>query len=56
MISIDTSENALRAQGLGGQQQPVRSAMKRATSRPQGAPGAPSPYGGNVRVNVIREP
>lgn len=54
-LSIDTSDAALRAQGL--QQQPIRSAMRRATSRPQSTgQGGGSPYGGNVRVNVVREP
>lgn len=57
MISIDTSENALQAQGLGGLQQPVRTAMKRAASAPRApAQGGGSPYSGNIRVNVIREP
>jgi hypothetical protein len=55
-LSVDTSESALRAQGLGGTQQPIRSAMKRASAPAQAGGGAPSPYGGNVRVNVIREP
>ncbi len=53
MISVDTSEDALRSQGLGKLQQPVRSAMKRSQGQPQ---TGGSPYGGNVRVNVIREP